>query len=447
MESALSDVDKNLFVEVTATHKVKKPGERGGASDCLLIASGPLSGTMIALRPPMVIGRAPTCDYVIQDPSISRTHARVIRDGDGQLHIYDLDTTNGTKLNGQSITNGPLNDGDRVAIGDIILFKISASAVTTQPQGPTRRREPSTTLNISRDGHMPLSLENALSVFEDLSSAMILTDRTGTIQRVNHAFTQVTGYSQEEAIGNNPRMLQSGRHGSEFYAKLWDQLTTTGHWQGEVWNRRKSGEIYPEWLSIAGLRDENGAVVYYLATFSDISEAKRVEEEVRHMAYHDPLTGLANRLLFDDRLEHALARAQRYSEKLALLYIDLDRFKPVNDDHGHAVGDEVLLQVAKRLKNTIRESDTAARIGGDEFAAILDGLCEETAPIIAERVVTALSRPYEVHENTIEIGASVGVAVFPRDAIDMSSLIKAADAAMYIAKKTKRSGPDDDPDR
>jgi diguanylate cyclase (GGDEF)-like protein/PAS domain S-box-containing protein len=277
-------------------------------------------------------------------------------------------------------------------------------------------------------------------VFENAAEGVMITAPDGTILDVNRAFTQVTGYTREEAVGSTPRLLKSGRHDEQFYLRIWEALRREGHWNGEIWNRRKNGETYPEWLSINVVEDEAGAVSHYVALFSDITTTKRNEERLDRLAHYDPLTGLPNRTLFRERLEQALALAERRGAPLGLLFIDLDRFKMVNDTLGHGAGDQLLAEVARRLRRCLRRSDTAARLSGDEFVTILaevDGA--EGAKEVARKILTTMAYPFEVGGQEVFVTTSIGIAIYPHHGTDAESLVKAADLAMYDAKERGRN--------
>ncbi len=281
----------------------------------------------------------------------------------------------------------------------------------------------------------------AADVFEHASEGILVTDRDGRIIKVNPAFTRTTGYSADEAIGKNPRILQSGQHDEGFYREFWERLTTAGSWQGDIWNRRKNGEVYPEWLNINCVRDERGEIQNYVAVFSDITERKRHELLMAHQAHHDGLTGLPNRVLFRDRLVQAMAAARRNQEGLAVMFLDLDHFKRVNDTHGHDAGDELLKQVAQRIRGAVRGSDTVARISGDEFTVMLPQIRDESGALaVAEKILDAARQPYRLASATVEVTTSIGISVFPKDGDDPETLMRAADAAMYEVKSLGRSG-------
>ncbi|MDZ7811245.1 MAG: EAL domain-containing protein [Arhodomonas sp.] len=283
-------------------------------------------------------------------------------------------------------------------------------------------------------------LRIAAHVFEDAGEAIVVTDPIGHVQTINEAFTRITGYTEDDALGVTVgRLLKSGRHGPAFYEAMWEALNNQGFWQGEVWNRRKDGEIYPEWLTINRIDDDAGQPRYFVVIFADISELKESHRQIEYLANHDPLTGLPNRSLFQDRFEQAIARARRNGGQAALLFVDLDHFKTVNDTLGHAVGDELLVQVAARLQELVREVDTVARIGGDEFAMVLTDCDPEEAGSIAQRLVAGLAGHFELRGRNLYVTPSAGLALYPQDGEDMDTLSRAADMAMYQAKEDGRN--------
>ncbi len=284
-------------------------------------------------------------------------------------------------------------------------------------------------------------LHLAARVFDSLGEAMVVTDARGRIQSVNPAFSEVTGYSEADARGRAPgHILASGQHDPAFYAQMWQSLQEQGKWQGEVINRRKSGETYPEWLSITAIKDGAGQVSQYVGLFTDITDRKQAEAHIHHLAYHDPLTGLPNRRLFYDRLENALRQAHRSRRKLAVLLLDLDRFKAVNDTLGHDQGDLLLKEVGARLSLCLREGDTLARLGGDEFVLLLpEVLSAEDASIVAGKLLAQFDQPVRLGEREIFASTSIGIALYPADGEDGESLLKHADVAMYAAKDGGRA--------
>lgn len=267
----------------------------------------------------------------------------------------------------------------------------------------------------------------------------MITDAEQKIIVVNQAYTRITGYESEEVIGLTPDLHRSGRHDDAFYRQIWHNLEQSGHWQGEIWNRRKDGEVYPAWENISVVRDEQGHVRNYVTVFSDISTIKQTEARLSELAHHDSLTGLANRLAFNLNLEKALERARRHQHKLALLYLDLDRFKLINDTLGHAAGDKLLQIIAQRLLESVRAEDVVARLGGDEFTIILEEISHsEDAATLARKIIAAVNEPMELDDQEIVISTSIGLSVFPDDATTATDLAKAADTAMYRAKARGR---------
>ena len=278
----------------------------------------------------------------------------------------------------------------------------------------------------------------AAKVFESAAEGILVTDAAAAIVSVNGAFTEATGYAAEEVKGKNPRLLQSGRHDAAFYKQMWGSLAETGQWRGEIWNRRKDGDVYPEWLTISVVENERGQVTNYVGVFTDITFRKQAEERLRHSATHDPLTNLPNRGLFEDRLGQALALARRGKSQTAVMMLDLDRFKELNDSMGHAAGDRLLQAVAQRLTTYMRECDTVVRLGGDEFAVVLGGASvSEHCAGIAQRILDGLSRPIVIDGRKLTVTASIGISLFPADGEDPESLLKSADAAMYRAKEAR----------
>ncbi|QQS53693.1 MAG: PAS domain S-box protein [Candidatus Competibacteraceae bacterium] len=279
-------------------------------------------------------------------------------------------------------------------------------------------------------------LRLAASVFKHAHEGIIVTDASGTIIEVNDAFSMLTGYSRDEALGQNPRFLQSGRHDPEFYAILWQDLIDKGLWTGELWNRKKNGELYAEMASISAVHDEAGRVTHYVNIFADITELKNSQHRLEKLAYHDPLTQLPNRALLADRLQLAIAQAKRQKTFLAVCYLDLDGFKSVNDTLGHAVGDQLLVAVAERLRTCVRGSDTVSRLGGDEFVVLFGGLnsVEECQGAVT-RLLNALATPHVFGDHVLTVTASIGVVLHSLDDNDADTLLRHADQAMYLAKQ------------
>ena len=284
------------------------------------------------------------------------------------------------------------------------------------------------------------SLQLSSRVFNDTHEGITVTDTNRIIVDINPAFSDITGYSREEVIGQNPRILSSGKQNSEFYQKMWQQIDEHGHWQGEIWNRRKSGEVYAELLTISSLTDTNDNVVNYVGVFTDITQSKLQQDELKKMAHYDVLTGLPNRALFIDRFQQAIAHSNRSESLLAVCFLDLDDFKPVNDNFGHDVGDDLLIEVALRIKACVREEDTVSRQGGDEFALLLGNIvsyaqCEQTMG----RVHHSLSQPFIIDGNSHNVTASSGITIYPLDDGDADTLLRHADHAMYEAKQAGRN--------
>lgn len=275
----------------------------------------------------------------------------------------------------------------------------------------------------------------ATLVFDTTSEGILITDRNATIIHVNRAFTETTGYTLEDVVGKKPNILHSGRHEAEFYRAMWKSLRLTGKWEGELWNRRKNGDIYPEWLHINAVRGENGEVTHYVGVFSDMGPHKELQYELQRLAYYDVLTGLPNRRLFLDRLERAIALSQRTGEGFSLLFVDLDRFKNINDAYGHGLGDALLVEAARRLREAIRDSDTVARLGGDEFIVLLaDCRDAESGQRVADKLREVLAEPIRVGEHEFSISATIGIALHPEDGVTATDLLRSADVAMYHAK-------------
>ncbi|MBK8119287.1 MAG: diguanylate cyclase [Sulfuritalea sp.] len=277
------------------------------------------------------------------------------------------------------------------------------------------------------------------AVFDNTVEAIIVTDDCGIIVQVNPSFSRITGFAAGDVLGKAASLLKSGRHSRGSSSGMWRSLRRNGRWQGEVWNRHKNGQVYVVWLSIVQVAGA-GRAVRYVATLADITQRKEVEEELRHQAYHDPLTDLPNRALFADRLRVALLQAQRHERSLALCFIDLDNFKPVNDSFGHAAGDDLLVEAARRMRLSVRAADTLARLGGDEFGALLTEVGSRAeVEEVATRIVADLARPFELKAGTAHISCSIGIALFPEHGRDVEALQHSADAALYEVKEASRN--------
>jgi len=299
-------------------------------------------------------------------------------------------------------------------------------------------------LTIARDiterQQMQEKLQLAATVFESTAEGVMITDASQRIIAVNRAFSEITGYSEAEALGHSPRLLASGQHDSSFYIALWHQLNAEGHWQGEIWNRRKNHELYPEWLTISAVRNSDGEISHYVGVFADISTLKYAQAKLDYQAHHDPLTGLPNRLLFESRLTTALREAQEDHHQGAVLFLDLDRFKHINDSLGHPVGDLLLQSIAHRLRDQLRDIDTVARQGGDEFIILLPGLHQAVdAEHVAKKLLHCFEAAFIAGEQEFFVSASIGICLYPGDGSDVATLVKNADAAMYRAKAQGRN--------
>lgn len=295
-------------------------------------------------------------------------------------------------------------------------------------------------LNITERKRHERSAQLAALVYENTSEAIIVTDENGVVVDVNPAFTDITGYELHEILGRSMNLLSSGRQGRAFYKKMWRELRATGRWKGDIWNKRKDGEEYAERLNISTCYNEDGSVFRRIGLFFDITGDKEKEEHIWRQAYHDHLTGLPNRQMFQVRLQKAMAEASEHNKEFALIFLDLDLFKDVNDTLGHDVGDLLLKEASNRLLSCVRESDTVARIGGDEFTVIVvDVPNQRVVERICEQILIEIAQPYHFGENTVSVSASIGITMYPEDARDAGELLKNADMAMYAAKECGRN--------
>src|SRR5690606_16983564 len=274
------------------------------------------------------------------------------------------------------------------------------------------------------------------AAIESTHDGVMITTLDGIIVSVNRSFRETMGYDEHELLGQTPRLFQSGRHGRDFFHAMWEQLNATGSWQGEIWNRRKNGEIFLVWVTISAVRNERDDPTHYVAVYTDISRLKQSEEELERLAHFDPLTGLPNRLLLQSRLEHAVEQAQRRRHHVGVLFIDLDDFKKINDSLGHIIGDELLVAVSSRLRERVRSEDTLARLGGDEFVVLLEELPRaETAATVARDLIGALNKPFRLSSgHELYVQASIGISIYPEDGVTPGELLRDADTAMYRAK-------------
>ncbi|WP_201496673.1 EAL domain-containing protein [Rubrivivax sp. A210] len=294
--------------------------------------------------------------------------------------------------------------------------------------------------NISERRRAEANLRLAATVYASSWEGIVITDARRTIIDVNPAFCRITGYAKEEAVGHKPRLLSSGRHGDDFYRRMDASLADFDFWQGEIWNRRRSGEVYAEMLSISVVRDPAGRIQHYIGVFSDISTLKAQEQELYRIAHFDALTGVPNRRLLSDRLAQSIARALRTGKAMAVCYLDLDGFKAVNDSHGHDAGDALLIEIAERLKHVLRADDTLARLGGDEFVVLLTDLAQPSdCNLVLQRMLGEVARPVRIEGTEISLSASIGVTTFPEDDDDAETLLRHADQAMYLAKQAGKN--------
>lgn len=286
--------------------------------------------------------------------------------------------------------------------------------------------------------HILIDLEHKSIVFDYIRNGITITDKNSSILYTNPTFTRITGYSKIEAKGENPAILHSGRHDKKFFETMWKDIVSQGFWEGEIWNRRKSGEIYPEYLTISKLPQRDEDDFLYIAVFSDISYLKKDITEKLHLAFYDPLSELPNRSLFLDRVNQSIENAKNDPDKtIAIFYMDLDKFKHVNDTYGHCVGDELLKIVGKRLASIVRAGDTIARVGGDEFTALLTTAVDKMSiSNFAQRILGNIEKPFMIDGNKIDISISIGISSYPKDAFTVEELLTTADKAMYVAKKS-----------
>ena len=294
--------------------------------------------------------------------------------------------------------------------------------------------------DLTQQRQLEEKLRLSASVFENTSEGVVISDTQGTIVEVNSAFTEILGYEHDEVIGQNPRMWKSDRHDESFYRDFWNSLMTVGRWRGEIWNRRKDGSVFPEWLSISQVVDSEGKLTHFIGVFTDISNLKESQEQLDHLAHHDALTDLPNRLLYMERLTQAIKHAERQKKQLAVVFIDLDRFKNINDSLGHPAGDQLLCEVAGRLQDTVRQDDTVARISGDEFVLLLEDIGgSNNAAHAAQKVMRIFDSSFQVAGREVQTSASLGISLYPQDGDDAATLLRNADAAMYRAKDEGRN--------
>jgi len=376
----------------------------------------PAGAQLLGYAPGELLGRRLT-DENNNAPAICDTDNPLVQTGqsNGERMETTVQRRDGTRL-ATGFTRAPLSSDNNDA-GAVVVFS---------DIGPRKRAEQSLLL--------------AENVFQHITEGILVADASGCILRVNRALCAMVGYREQELIGLTRPPYRSGEHPPVFYQQLWDTLLKQGIWEGEIWNRRKDGEIFPTWQTLVAIRDDAGRPSKYVSVMRDITEQRRSEQRIHRLAYFDNLTGLPNRELFFDRFDHAIQRAQRQQQSLALLFLDLDRFKDVNDSLGHPVGDTLLKAVATRLQQLVRGEDTIARLGGDEFTILLESAGpHDSIAQVAQKVVQGLSQPFECDGHRLHIGTSVGISLFPADGDDATALVKHADAAMYQAKASGRN--------
>jgi diguanylate cyclase (GGDEF)-like protein/PAS domain S-box-containing protein len=376
--------------------------------------------------------------------------SRAIQEGSHKVLNQFLEDTNAhwhsaaIKFNFNSVGAFPISRGGKI-YGCIAVYSSELNFFSSEHIGLMSGLADDITFaldNLDREQQQRIAaikLEQAATVFEYSKEGIMVTDATNKIVSVNRSFVEITGYAAEEVIGQDPKILASGLHPLEFYDSMWAVIAETGSWQGEIWDRRKNGEVYPEALTIILVKNVDGAIINHLAIFSDISERKIAQERIQQLAHYDVLTGLPNRVLFSDRLEQAIISAQRNHTNIALLFLDIDRFKQINDTLGHGVGDRLLQNVGQRLLGCVREQDTVSRQGGDEFIVVLSDAGSVGAELVAQKILQSIIQPYVIEQHDLRITASIGIAVYPDHAQDSETLIKYADVAMYQAKESGRN--------
>ena len=343
------------------------------------------------------------------------------------------------RFNMQACWSMPIRVADDDVVGSFAL-----TSFQTRPPDPFHRRLLDTGsylagIVLERDRQAQRLLTAGIA-FEHMREGVMVTDARHRIVQVNQAFERITGYRAEEAIGETPRLLNSGHQDADFYRGFYHSLAQRGEWLGEIWNRRKNGDVYPQWLSVKAVRGPDGSACQHVSVFADITDTKDSERKLWQMAHHDALSDLPNRLLLNARLEHAVQRAHRTDTSIGVMFIDLDRFKNINDTLGHQVGDELLQEVARRLRSSVKEDDTVARLGGDEFVVVTEGIADANcARLIAQRIIERLSIPVTISGKTLFATASIGISLYPQDATAPETLLQHADAAMYQAKALGRN--------
>jgi len=290
-------------------------------------------------------------------------------------------------------------------------------------------------MDVTRRRHAEEKLRLTAQVIDNTTEGIMITDTEFRILEINRSFCSITGYAREEVLGESVLALHTGPQDTGFYEGIWDIVRIRGSWRGEIWDRKKNGEVYPKWMSVSAVADDKGEITRFVAIFSDITPMKKSEEQLYHMAHYDSLTGLANRRQFHDLLRRALKTARRKKEGMAIMFIDIDSFKEVNDNFGHRTGDQLLQEIGKRIQHGVRETDVVARLGGDEFTVILGGLQDpESVEPIARKLLERLAQPVTIEQKEVRVTSSIGISILADDTADPDSLIQNADLAMYRAK-------------
>ena len=441
MYDALSSRTMQLAKEVVERKKAEQASQ--DALDRLQKIASQVPGMVFQIRQfPDGSFRIPYTNEAIR--SIYRLGPEEVSEDAGKLldalHPDDLESfKNSFRVSAQNLT--PWHHKYRLKFDDTSLCWLLGNAL------PQRQADSSVLwhgfiTDITKQKQDEVDLRIAATSFE-LQDAMLVTDANNVILKVNQAFTRITGYSTDEVIGKSPNILSSGLHDRSFYTAMWENINRTGAWQGEIWNRRKNGEIYPEWLIITAVKEpenKSAQVNNYVASFSDISLRKAAEEEIKSLAFYDPLTKLPNRRLLLERLKHSIEIERRDGKRLALLMLDLDRFKAVNDGLGHLAGDELLQQVAVRIKSRLRDVDMVARLGGDEFVILLEDIARpDDAAYVAGEIIRILGKSFQLTQSdNVIIGASIGICLCPEHGNTPDTLMGHADTALYRAKEQGR---------
>jgi diguanylate cyclase (GGDEF)-like protein/PAS domain S-box-containing protein len=353
-------------------------------------------------------------------------------------HVHPEDRDRVDQMWQRALGGAPYDIEHRILVGDEIKWIHEKAFMDFDANGGKVISAIGTVRDITRHKQEEAALHLAARVFESSGEAILITDDKASVVAVNHAFIEMTGYRREEVMGKNPSILASGRHDTAFYRTMWDDLNRFGYWQGDIWDKHKSGRVYPKWMSITAVRDEHGTLVNYVSIARDITEKKDAEKNIHLLAYYDVLTGLPNRTLLRDRMGQMIATAHRDKQQFAMLFLDLDRFKYINDSMGHSVGDRLLQSVAQRIQENVRASDTVARLGGDEFIVLLHDAGASAAAVVAKKLLDVLSNPFDLDGQFISTHASIGISIYPDHAQDSDTLIKSADMAMYHAKEEGR---------